>query len=178
MCVSSTGDTLAPVTSQPPSPARSPASTQTLTLNAQGEAVHDLDQLHVMAQEYFQQKQRQHSPSLSPRRGSEDLEHENDILRRHLERIGKMSTSSGGFNIEAVQVECEKWKEKYKQCKKEREQLREELMKEREEVGREREEVAMMRAERESLLATIQLLQDELEQSESMRASLHTHTGC
>ena len=170
-----TGESLAPVVPQPPSPARSPASTQTLM---QGEVTHDLDQLHVIAQEYFQQRQRRHSPSVSPRRGSEDLEQENDVLRRHLERIGKMSTSSGGFNIEALQLESEKWKDKYKHCKKERDRLREELHSEKEETEKERDEVQSLTAERESLLVTLQLLQAELEHSEHMRATHHAPTGC
>ena len=137
----------------PPSPARARASTQT--------EPNELDQLHVLAMEAIYQSQ-QRSPSLSPRRGSEDLEHENDVLRRHLERIGRMSTSQGGFNVGTLQLDCEKWRDKYGHCKREREKLKEELKKER-------EESTMLRAERESLLSTIQMLQAELEQSEHMR---------
>ena len=86
-------------------------------------------------------------------------------MRRHLEKIGKMSTSSGGFNIEGLQGELERWKEKAK----DRRSLQKENDKLTTELTKQSEEGAILRLERESLLATIGFLQEELSQSEQLR---------
>ena len=95
----------------------------------------------------------------------EQLQLENDQLRRHLEKIGKMSTSSGGFNIEALQEELEKWKEKAR----DRKRLQKDNEKLLEEISIQADELLVLKQERESLLATIGFLQEELSQSEQMR---------
>jgi predicted nucleic acid-binding Zn-ribbon protein len=95
----------------------------------------------------------------------QQLQLENEQMRRHLEKIGKMSTSSGGFNIEALQEDLEKWKEKAK----DRRHLQKENEKLLVELSKQADETLVLQQERESLLATIGFLQEELSQSEQMR---------
>jgi len=103
-----------------------------------------------------------------------DLEHENDVLRRQLEKIGKMD----GFAIERSR-RLSKPDEKPLTSRRDRswswgrrEEL-EQLRKENEDMIQrlqdQSEELTGLKQERESLLMTIELLQDDLNMSERRR---------
>ncbi len=102
-----------------------------------------------------------------PRRKKDmdELEKENDMLRRQLERIGRMSTATGGFNVEAIQQDCERWKAKARRADELKRENRDVL----DQLARLTEESFTLRQERDSLLTTIGFLQEELSASEQMR---------
>ena len=102
----------------------------------------------------------------------DNLAEENEVLRRQLEKIGKMSLASGEFNVNSLQNECERLKEESRTADK----LKGENDDLIDQISRQSEEVVMLKQERESLLTTIQLLQEELEASEAMRNQHKWHT--
>jgi len=103
-----------------------------------------------------------------------DLEHENDVLRRQLEKIGKMD----GFAIErsrrlskrevqpAVPRRDRSWS---RGRREELEQLQNENSEVIQRLREQAAELMELKQERESLLMTIQLLQDDLTASERRR---------
>ena len=103
-----------------------------------------------------------------------DLEHENDVLRRQLEKIGKMD----GFAIERSR-RLSKPDEKPAVARRDRswswgrreelEQLRKENTDMIQRLREQADGLMELKQERESLLMTIQLLQDDLTMSERRR---------
>ena len=77
---------------------------------------------------------------------------ENDVLRRQLEKIGKMSLASGEFNVNSLQNECERLKEDSRamsELKKDNDDLIDQ-------IARQSEEVVTLKQERESLIPTFE----------------------
>ncbi len=91
-----------------------------------------------------------------------DLEHENDQLRRQLEKIAKLDGSAAN---EALQREMGHLREQASIM----ESSQHENMVLLEQLAREQDEVTMLKEERESLLAMMQMLQEELATSEHLR---------
>ena len=104
-----------------------------------------------------------------------DLEHENDVLRRQLEKIGKMD----GFAIERSRRPSRSDLETPTSPRRDRswswgrreevKQLRSENKDMIQRLREQADDLMELKQERESLLLTIQLLQDDLSMSEKRR---------
>jgi len=99
-----------------------------------------------------------------------DLEHENDLLRRQLEKIGKMD----GLAIERSSRPSSREQSVTRDCsagsgRKEVDRLRKENLELIDRLREQADDMMAMKQERESLLLTIQLLQDDLTVSERQR---------
>lgn len=102
-----------------------------------------------------------------------DLEHENDVLRRQLEKIGKMD----GLAIEQSCRNHPVCQDQFSYSGgKEIHRLRTENFDLIERLHQQAEDIMAMKQERESLLLTIQLLQDDLTSSERQRQRQLTPT--
>ena len=109
-----------------------------------------------------------------------DLEHENDVLRRQLEKIGKMD----GLAIERASRPSSRDRRETStgrdrssgSGRKEIDRLRMENLELTEQLREQSDDLLVLRQERESLLLTIQLLQDDLALSERQRQRQSTTT--
>lgn len=93
-----------------------------------------------------------------------DLQEENDMLRRQLEKIATMD--SGVYQQEAIQREMNHWREQAQAAEAAQRENAHLLQ----QLTQQQDEIHILKQERDSLLATLQLLQEELTASESMRA--------
>lgn len=103
--------------------------------------------------------------SQQKRKELESLEKENDVYRRQLEKIGKITSSTAGHTMESLLQENEHLKEESMRADILHRENKEML----EQLKRQNKEMLVVKQERESLLNTIQQLQEELDLSESMR---------
>ena len=85
--------------------------------------------------------------------------------------LGKLSSQTGGIDaksLETLQKECEHLKSKANRA----DRLQRENRALMEQLTRQADDIFTMKEERESLLATIQMLQEELAESEQIRMGM------